>query len=222
VDTLDDAGGQCAALYPEMGVVEYLEFAADLRAIAKGEQRERIKKVVKICGLEDALRNQPYLLDTVHDSKTVLASLERNPLIAAGGAGILYLAFGAVLLLVAVALIVSLWVSVQRRRSEFAVLRAMGLSRGQVVQLLAFEYAIVAVLGLAAGCYLGRLVGERMLSFLNVDENGERAEPAFLLHTEWLLVAGGGLIVLGVFVAALVFASRLITRTTDAAALRTE
>lgn len=172
--------------------------------------------------LEDALRDQPYLLDTVHDSKTVLASLERNPLIAAGGAGILYLAFGAVLLLVAVALIVSLWVSVQRRRSEFAVLRAMGLSRGQVVQLLAFEYAVVAVLGLAAGCYLGRLVGERMLSFLNVDENGERAEPAFLLHTEWLLVAGGGLIVLGVFVAALVFASRLITRTTDAAALRTE
>ncbi len=49
---------QRAALYPEMGVVEYLEFAAELRAIPKGDQRERIKKVVKICGLEDALRKE--------------------------------------------------------------------------------------------------------------------------------------------------------------------
>jgi ABC-type lipoprotein release transport system permease subunit len=98
----------------------------------------------------------------------------------------------------------------------------MGLSRPQVVQLLAFEYAIVAVLGLVAGAYLGRLVGGRMLSFLNVDDSGDRAEPTFLLHTEWLLVAAGGLIVLAVFVAALVFAGRLISRTSDAAALRTE
>lgn len=49
---------QRAALYPEMGVVEYLEFAADLRAIPKSEQRERIKKVVGICGLEEALRKE--------------------------------------------------------------------------------------------------------------------------------------------------------------------
>jgi ABC-2 type transport system ATP-binding protein len=49
---------QRAALYPEMGVVEYLEFAADLRAIPRSEQRARIKKVVGICGLEDALRKE--------------------------------------------------------------------------------------------------------------------------------------------------------------------
>ena len=98
----------------------------------------------------------------------------------------------------------------------------MGLSRGQVVQLLAFEYAIVAVLGLVAGAYLGRMVGERMLSFLNVDDRGGRAEPGFLLQTEWLLVGAGGAIVLTVFVIALFLAGRLIGRTTDAAALRTE
>jgi hypothetical protein len=172
--------------------------------------------------LQRTLSDPPFYLDQAYDQQSELESLERNPLIAAGGAGILYIAFGAVLLLVAAALLVSLWVSVQRRRAEFAVLRAMGLSRGQVVQLLAFEYAIVAVLGLVAGAYLGRLVGERMLSFLNVDDQGDRAEPGFLLQTEWLLVAAGGAIVLAVFVAAMVFAGRLITRTSDAAALRTE
>ncbi len=172
--------------------------------------------------LQKTLAAPPFYLDKVSDTKSELSALERNPLIAAGGAGILYIAFGAVLLLVAAALLVSLWVSVQRRRSEFAVLRAMGLSRGGVVQLLAFEYALVAVLGLIAGGYLGRMVGQRMLSFLNVDDSGNRAEPGFLLQTEWLLVAAGGMIVLAVFAAALVFAGRLISRTSDAAALRTE
>lgn len=46
---------QRASLYPEMGVVEYLEFAADLRAIPKAQQRAKIREVIDICGLKDAL-----------------------------------------------------------------------------------------------------------------------------------------------------------------------
>ena len=164
----------------------------------------------------------PFDLDNTTDRETELARIASNPLIAAGGAGILYLAFGAVLLMVGAALLVSLWVSVQRRRGEFAVLRAMGLSRGQVVRLLAFEYAIVAVLGLIGGAYLGRMVGSRMLSFLNVDEDGRPAEPAFILQTDWLMVLAGAAIVLAVFAFALGIAGRLISRTSDAQALRTE
>src|SRR5690606_12122050 len=138
------------------------------------------------------------------DRESELETLRRNPLISAGGAGILYIAFGAVLLLVGAALLVSLWVSVQRRRTEFAVMRALGLSRGQVIRLLAFEYAIVAILGLGVGAYLGRLVGERMLSFLNVDEDGRTAEPSFILQTDWLMVLAGAAVVLLVFAFALV------------------
>jgi ABC-type lipoprotein release transport system permease subunit len=165
---------------------------------------------------------EPFDLDNTTDRETELRRIASNPLIAAGGAGILYLSFGAVLLLVGVALLVSLWVSVQRRRGEFAVLRAMGLSRGQVVRLLAFEYAVVAILGLVGGAYLGRMVGTRMLSFLNIDEDGRPAEPSFILRTDWLLVLAGAAIVLAVFVFALGIAGRLISRTSDAQALRTE
>jgi len=172
--------------------------------------------------LDSRLDSAPFYLTRVVDRESELATLQQNPLIAAGGAGILYIAFGAVLLLVGAALLVSLWVSVQRRRTEFAVMRALGLSRGQVVRLLAFEYAIVAVLGLAVGAYLGRLVGERMLSFLNVDENGRVAEPSFILQTDWLMVMAGAAIVLLVFAFALGIAGRLISRTSDGQALRTE
>ena len=86
-------------------------------------------------------------------------SVQRNPLIAAGGAGILYIAFGAMLLLVAAALLVSLWVSVQRRRGEFAVLRAMGLSRGQVVQLVLSDLDFGTGLDLSSVSFSTNLIG---------------------------------------------------------------
>jgi ABC-2 type transport system ATP-binding protein len=46
---------QRAPLYQEMGVIEYLQFVAKLRAIPASEHRARIKKVIDICGLGDAL-----------------------------------------------------------------------------------------------------------------------------------------------------------------------
>jgi ABC-2 type transport system ATP-binding protein len=49
---------QRAALYTEMGVVEYLEFTADLRAIARSKQREKIREVAEICGLKEALHKE--------------------------------------------------------------------------------------------------------------------------------------------------------------------
>lgn len=49
---------QRASLYPDMGVVEYLEFAADLRNISREKRRGKIKEVVEICGLQDALHKE--------------------------------------------------------------------------------------------------------------------------------------------------------------------
>lgn len=46
---------QRAPLYQEMGVIEYLEFVANLRAMPVGDRKPRIKKVIDICGLVDAL-----------------------------------------------------------------------------------------------------------------------------------------------------------------------
>ena len=172
--------------------------------------------------LEQVLRGEPFRFGLITDRSRELARLQQNPLISAGGAGILYLAFGALLLLVAVALLVSLGLVVQRRRTEFAVLRSLGLSRGGVARALALEYTFVAVVGVLAGTVLGRQVAARMLSFLDVDEAGRRAEPSYLLRTDWLLVSGSLAAVGLAFVLALTVAVRLIARTSDAQALRTE
>lgn len=49
---------QRASLYPDMGVVEYLEFAAELRAISRDRRGAKIKEVVEICGLQEALHKE--------------------------------------------------------------------------------------------------------------------------------------------------------------------
>ncbi|MGD9890282.1 MAG: FtsX-like permease family protein, partial [Dehalococcoidia bacterium] len=172
--------------------------------------------------LATALASPEYRLTAVLDREEALQSIERNPLIAAGGSGILFVAFLAVLVLVGAALLVSLWMAVQRRRVEFAVLRALGLSKGQVFRMLAFEYALVVVLGIVAGAYLGLVVGRQMLSFLNVTEDGNRVVPPFILQTDWTVVAAGVADVLVIFGAALLLAVRVLAGSTDAQALRTE
>jgi hypothetical protein len=169
-----------------------------------------------------ALQEPPYRLQRFSDRQRELDRIQRNPLVAAGGSGILQLSFIAVLMLVAAALLLSLWTAVQRRRVEFAVMRAMGISRSQVLGQLALEYLLVAILGIVVGTYLGVLVGRRMLSFLDVTERGDPVEPSFILQTDWGFVAAGGLAVLVVFGVALIVAVRVLGRTSDAQALRTE
>lgn len=170
----------------------------------------------------DAAVRDRFDVQRTVDLEARLRSIESNPLIAASGTGILVIAFLAVLLLVGVALLVSLWMAVQRRRVEFAVLRALGLSRWQILGQLTLEYSVVALLGLTTGTYLGQVVGRRMLSFLDVTESGLPVEPSFVLVTDWLLVGGGIAAVIAVFGLALTLAVRVLARTSDAAALRTE
>ena len=161
-------------------------------------------------------------LRRVVDQEATLASVRSNPLIAASGTGILSVSFVATLALVAVALLVSLWMAVQRRRVEFAVLGAIGLTRRQVLSVLGLEYAIVGVVGVAAGVLVGQFVGRRMLSFLDVTEAGLPVEPGFVLQTEWSYVVVGAAAVAAIFAVALAAAVRGLSRTSDAAALRTE
>ncbi len=172
--------------------------------------------------LVNVLSQPPFGMRLFSNRAQELERIDTNPLIAAGGSGILQLSFAAVLTLVGAALLLSLWTTVQRRRVEFAVLRAMGLSRRQILAQLSMEYSVVAALGIVVGVYLGVLVGRRMLSFLDVTATGEQVEPGFILQTDWGFVALGAAAVLVTFAFSLLLAVRALGRTSDAQALRTE
>lgn len=64
---------QRAPLYNEMGVIEYLEFAATLRAVAKDQQRKQIKKAIEITGLGEALHKDIGELSKGYQQRVGLA-----------------------------------------------------------------------------------------------------------------------------------------------------
>ena len=126
----------------------------------------------------------------VTDQRTLLATVGTDPLVAAGGSGILLVAFVAVAILVLVALLVSVVLTARDRTLEMAVLRTLGTSRRALLAQLTAEYAVVAIIGLGLGTFLGDRIARLTLRFLEVDAAGDRVLPPFLLTTDWEVVLG--------------------------------
>lgn len=119
------------------------------------------------------------------DREDVLNRVRTDPVIRAGGSGILFIALVAALAILALGFGLSLYVGGQLRTVEMSVLRAVGLSRSHVFAMVTIEYVIVAVVGLAVGTFAGLRISHTMLSFLNVTEQGGPLIPPFALETRW-------------------------------------
>ncbi|MFA7248390.1 MAG: FtsX-like permease family protein [Dehalococcoidia bacterium] len=117
--------------------------------------------------------------------EAVRAQQQEDPLIAAGWAGILAIAFGAVLLLSAIGFIVYSYLTAQQRALEFAILRTLGFSRPQIFSLVLFEHLFVIAAGMGLGTLVGLRVGRLMLAFLGIDEHGGQVVPPFVQRISW-------------------------------------
>jgi putative ABC transport system permease protein len=167
-----------------------------------------------------ALENPPFRLDRSFDLATELKLNGNDPLIAAGGSGILFVSFVAALVLVAGAYVVSLFSALRRRRVEFAVMSALGLGRGRVFTMLAFEYGTVTLIGAVAGVWLGIGISRIMLSFLNVTATGDKVVPPFVLQTNWGIIAGALAALAAVVAVGIALAGRSYTAGAQAGVLR--
>jgi ABC-type antimicrobial peptide transport system permease subunit len=119
------------------------------------------------------------------DSQKVLSDVQRDPVIRAGGSGILLLALVAVFSILALGFGLTLYLGGQARTVEVSVMRSMGLSSRQVFTMIGLEYLLVAVIGLIIGTMAGLRISDIMLSFLNVTEDGQHVVPPFSLATRW-------------------------------------
>lgn len=118
----------------------------------------------------------------------LLQEASSDPLVAAGWSGILSLAFLAAVLLSLAGFLVQTYLALQRRLVEFAILRTMGLSFGQLVALIAFEQVFLILGGIAIGTVLGLQIGTLMLPLLELTERGNRILPPFIITTQWQTV----------------------------------
>jgi len=127
-----------------------------------------------------------------------LEEVGADPTLQASGTGILAVAFAAVLGLSTLGFVVTLVLGARSRAIEFAVLRAVGSSRRQILRAMVLEWGVVLLIGGAIGVLLGRRVASVMLSFLEVTDQGTRVLPPFILETDWrtLALGAGALVVL--------------------------
>jgi hypothetical protein len=75
--------------------------------------------------------------------------------------------------------------TISQRRSQFAVLRAIGLESGQLYNLLLVEQLVLVFSGLILGTVLGAILTWFTLSNLNFDWGGLAAAPPFEAVWDW-------------------------------------
>jgi hypothetical protein len=126
----------------------------------------------------------PFARATVLSRLDRTASLSADPL-ALGIIGALALGFVVAGLFAVIGLAASAAVSARQRRGEFALLRALGLSGGQLSGWLWLENASLVVVSLLAGTGLGLLIGWVVLPYITVTQQATTPFPPVIVETPW-------------------------------------
>ena len=108
-----------------------------------------------------------------------------DPLVKAGWRSLLFLAFGAVLILSCVGFLAHAYVSFRNRQMQFALLRTVGLSSRQLMTMVWLEQILVIASGLALGTWMGGRLGAIIMPFLGHDDWGGQVLPPFVLQVNW-------------------------------------
>lgn len=129
----------------------------------------------------------PFAGATVLTRVDRTASLSADPL-ALGIIGALALGFVVAGLFAVIGLAASAAVSARQRRGEFALLRALGLSGGQLSGWLWLENASLVLVSLLAGTGLGLLIGWVVLPYITVTQQATTPFPPVIVETPWATI----------------------------------
>lgn len=134
--------------------------------------------------------------------------------------GGLSLGFVVAALFAVIGLAVSAAVSARQRRTEFALLRALGLSPGQLSGWLWLENASVVVVAVLAGTGLGLAIGWVVLPFVTVSATGGAPFPPVIVDVPWPSVGVLTAVTAGALIITLLLIARSIRRAGIGSVLR--
>lgn len=104
-------------------------------------------------------------ISRVYSRRSELQDIESNPL-NAGMRGLLLVGAAIAALLAIVGILVQSILAARQRTSQFAVLRTLGMARGQLTRLLLSEQLIVYFMGIVGGTIIGVVLAAATLPFL--------------------------------------------------------
>ena len=128
---------------------------------------------------------EPFQSRAVYDRAEALEEAAVDPLVQAGWRALLFMAFGAVLILSCLGFLVHSYVSFREREMQFGLMRTVGFSMRQLITLVWLEQAIVIGAGMALGAEMGRRLGAIIMPFLSHNERGTQVLPPFVLEIDW-------------------------------------
>lgn len=156
--------------------------------------------------VETALRGEPFRAVEVVSQEGLEDDLSTDP-IALGTAGALAVGFGAASVVTAIGFAVSGGVSARERATEFALLRALGLSSRQLGRWLAAEQALTVVVSIALGTLVGWLLSTAVLPLTSLTQEGAPVVPDARVVYPWRSIV----LLDGILVAVLVLIVAVMT-----------
>jgi putative ABC transport system permease protein len=126
--------------------------------------------------------------------------------------GLLSAGFVAAALLTVLGFLLYALFSFRRRFIEMGMLRAIGLSIGQMIGLLASELAALVGLGIGFGTVFGVLASRLFVPFLQVGASAQAQYPPFQIQIAWLSIFEIYILFLGLFLIALGALAALLRR----------
>ena len=108
-----------------------------------------------------------------------------DPLVAAGWRALLFIAFSSVLVLSCLGFLVHAYSSFRSRQVQFALMRTVGLSGGQLTVMMWLEQTAIIAIGLALGTWMGSRLGATVMPFLGHNDFGGKVIPPFVMVIDW-------------------------------------
>jgi hypothetical protein len=182
--TLDPATPLAIADLPTLSLLEY-RLTGDTTPIAAWWlDVDPARSSTAAAALEEAPFSSREVTSSVERGK----ALRTDP-VALGVIGGLALGFVSAALFAAIGFVVSASVSARERLTEFALLRALGLSPGQLSGWLTIENGMLVLISLVGGTGLGLLMAWVALPFVTVTQDASKAVPPVIVAIPWTSIA---------------------------------
>jgi predicted lysophospholipase L1 biosynthesis ABC-type transport system permease subunit len=161
--------------------------------------------------IDAVLRQEPFSTPRVYNRFAQARTLRSDP-VALGTLGALSLGFVAAAIFASVGFAVSAAVSARERLTEFALLRALGLSPRQLAGWLSLEHSVLVAFSLLMGTALGLLLAWLVLPLIAITQAARRAIPDVIVVYPWRSIVGLELAVTLVLVAVVAVLTMVLRR----------
>lgn len=138
--------------------------------------------------LIESLKDSGIVLPNVLFSDSLVAENASRPLKNASWGGLLILMFMTLILASLSGILLFAYLDVIQRQGEFALIRTLGSSKGQVLGAVWFSLLLIFAFGIGLGTWAGQIIGTSILPLLEIAEDGQRITPPMLLQTSWASV----------------------------------